>query len=213
MLDITFDYIWDNIVIPMSNRIYDKVLETDKDANISVHNLPQDKDAVYELYEEVRGALKQKYHYHEPGDKERRIDIHKVSACFANVIMEYKIYRFEVDEQTSDELFLSNAKLAYNVSLAIIKDNLVHKYEGNDDILDKLQRQDLMMPRTTDGHDRFNLGRIKTLVLNDIFLNDFDILSYSDMLYWVELFNIMLLEGKSASNYVEDDKERFCFDV
>lgn len=79
--------------------------------------------------------------------------------------------------------------------------------------MDKLQRQDLMMPRTTDGHDRFNLGRIKTLVLNDIFLNDFDILSYSDMLYWVELFNIMLLEGKSASNYVEDDKERFCFDV
>lgn len=57
MLNITFDYIWDNIVIPMSSRIYDKILETDKDANISVHNLPQDKDAVYELYEEVRSAL------------------------------------------------------------------------------------------------------------------------------------------------------------
>lgn len=213
MLNITFDYIWDNIVIPMSNRIYDKVLETDKDANLSVHNLPQDKEAVHELYEEVRGALKQKYHYHEPEDKERRIDIHKVSACFANVLMRYKIYDFEVNEQTSDAVFLSNAQLAYNVSLAIIKDNLVHKYESNDEILDKLQQQDLVMPRTTEGHDRFNLGRIKTLVLNDIFLEDFDILSYSDMLYWVELFNIMLLEGKPASNYVEDDNERFCFDV
>lgn len=213
MLDITFDYIWDNIVIPMSNRIYDKVLETDKDANISVHNLPQDKAAVYELYKEVKNTLKQKYHYHELEGQERRIDIHKVSACFANVLMKYKIYDFEINEQTSDEVFLSNARLAYNVSLAIIKDNLVHKYESNDEILDKLQRQDLMMPRTTNGHDRFNLGRIKTLVLNDIFLKDFDILSYSDMLYWVELFNIMLLEGKPTSNYVEDDKEHFCFDV
>lgn len=210
MENITFDYIWDNIVVPMSNCIYGKV---DKNANLSVHNSPQDKDAVYKLYGETKDILKQKYHYHEPKDKERRIDIHKVAACFASVLMSYKIYRFEIDEQTSDVVFLSNAQLAYNVSLAIIKDNLVYKYKSNHKILDKLQRQDLVMPRTTDGHDRFNLGRIKTLVLNDIFLENFDILSYSDMLYWVELFNIMLLEDKAASNYVEDEKERFCIDV
>ncbi len=69
------------------------------------------------------------------------------------------------------------------------------------------------MPKTTDEHDRFNLGRIKKLVLNDIFLENFDILSYSDMLYWIELFNIMLLEGKDISNYAEDKKEYFFLNV
>ena len=74
-------------------------------------------------------------------------------------------------------------------------------------------RSDLIMPKTTDEHDRFNLGRIKKLVLNDIFLENFDILSYSDMLYWIELFNIMLLEGKDISNYAEDKKEYFFLNV
>lgn len=202
MLDQTFDYIWDNIVFPMSERLKKHILEKDANANFSICNLPQDKDNVKKMYTETRDTLKQLYHYNNL-DKVRKIDIHKVAACFACIIMQYKIYKFEIDEETSDDVFLSNARLAYNVSLAIIKDNLVHKYSKNKEILNDLLCEDLRMPKTTDGHDRFSLGRAKTLALNDIFLDKFDILSYSDMLYWIELFNIMILENKAAIDCID----------
>ena len=44
-------------------------------------------------------------------------------------------------------------------------------------------------------------------MLNSIFLDKFDILSYSDMLYWVELFNIMILEDKKAVEYIAKSNE------
>ena len=51
------------------------------------------------------------------------------------------------------------------------------------------------MPSTNKGHDEYNAGRQKTLMLNDVFENEFDILTYSDMLFWIELYNRQLLEG------------------
>ena len=32
-------------------------------------------------------------------------------------------------------------------------------------------------------------GRVKTLALNDLYAIDFDIITYADMLYWIEKFN------------------------
>ena len=43
--------------------------------------------------------------------------------------------------------------------------------------------------------DEYNAGRQKTLMLNDVFENEFDILICSDMLFWIELYNRQLLEG------------------
>ena len=51
-----------------------------------------------------------------------------------------------------------------------------------------------MFPETNPGHDSYVLGRIKTLALNDIYGNDFDVLTYADMLFWIEKYNRKLLE-------------------
>lgn len=206
MLDITFDELWDGIVVPMSNDLHNRMIEVDKYTDVSVCNLPQDKVNFKKLYESTKDTLKQLYHYNN-SEKIRKIDIHKVAACFASVLMEYKVFRYEINEHTSDEVFLSNARLAYNVSLAIIKENILYKYKDDKDLLQFISTHKLYMPKTTEGHDRFSLGRTKTLMLNSIFLGKFDILSYSDMLYWIELFNIMILENKKASEYIEDSEE------
>lgn len=205
MLDITFDEIWDNIIVPISSNLGNKIKDIDNRAQITICNLPQDKELFKSLYESTRDTLKQLYHFNNL-DKVRKIDIHKVGACLASVIMEYKIFKFEVDESTSDEVFLSNARLAYSVSLAIIKENLLFKYRDDEDIMNYVKTHKLYMPRTTEGHDRFSLGRAKTLMLNNVFLEKFDLLSYSDMLYWIELFNIMILEDKKVINYIEQQE-------
>ena len=203
MLEITFDEIWDNIVVPMSNTLYEKITSIDNNVIISVRNLPQDKESVKTLYENTRDSLKQLYHFNN-ADKVRKIDIHKVAACFTSVLMEYGIFQYDINEETSDEVFLSNAQFAYSVSLAIIKENLLYKFKDNNEVANFISTHKLYLPKTTVGHDRFSLGCAKTLTLNSIFLEKFDVLSYSDMLFWIELFNIMILEDKKAIDYVEE---------
>lgn len=206
MLDITFDKIWDNVIVPMTDLLLERIKSVGDNAPVNVCNLPQDKEAVREIYESTKKELKQLYHYNS-NDEIQRIDIHKVAACFASVLMEYKIFRYEINEQINDEVFLSNAQLAFSVSLAIIKDNLLYKYRGDSDKANQIATHKLYMPQTTEGHDTFSLGRVKTLMLNSIFGGKFDILSYSDMLYWVELFNIMVLEDKKAIEYIAKPNE------
>lgn len=197
----TFDDIWENIIIPMTEKIYN-LIDDDEKEKVFIRNLPQDKENLRLLYDTTRDTLKQIYHYNNL-DKVRKIDIHKVAACFASIIMEYKIFQFKVEEGISDNVFLSNARLAYNISLAIIKDNLLYRYKDDEEKLNYIKSHQLYMPKTTEGHDDFNLGRIKTLMLNDIFLEKFDVLAYSDMLFWIELFNIMILEDNKTIEYVE----------
>ena len=207
MSDATFNEIWDNIIIPMTDLLFERIKGTDTVSQVQICNLPQDKGKVRELYESTKKELKQLYHYNSNSDEERRIDIHKIAACFASVLMEYKVFRYEIDEQVSDEVFLSNARLAFSVSMAIIKDGLLYKYKDDSDKVNWLITHKLYMPQTTEGHDTFILGRVKTLMLNSIFLDKFDILSYSDMLDWVELFNIMILEDKKAVEYIAKSNE------
>lgn len=46
-----------------------------------------------------------------------------------------------------------------------------------------------IFPETNKGHDEYLHGRVKTLALNDMYAIDFDILTYADMLYWIEKYN------------------------
>lgn len=91
-----------------------------------------------------------------------------------------------------------NAKLAYNVSKSLILVSLLYYYlkknkiEIVNNIMDK---GELYVPRTSEGHDEYNIGRQKTIALNDVFGNEFDILTYSDMMFWLEYYNRQILEG------------------
>ncbi len=48
---------------------------------------------------------------------------------------------------------------------------------------------------TTIGHDTYKIGRIKAMALNDINNIPFDLLGYSDMLFWIEHFNRQIIEN------------------
>ncbi len=101
-------------------------------------------------------------------------------------------------KKVSDNVFLFNARLAYNIGLGMIRMNLIVSYLNlnKQDIVDQLlATKQLRVQLTNEGHDEYNAGRQKTLMLNDVFENEFDILICSDMLFWIELYNRQLLEG------------------
>lgn len=205
MFESTFDYIWNNIIVVTARGIFCSIDEIDrKKSKFELRCSQLDHDNVFLLYNEVKNRLKQFYHYGN-NNMEKKIDIHKVAACFASVLMSYKLFSYELNADTTNQIYLSNANLAYSVSIGIIKMNLIYKYRSDEQILASIIENDLCVPKTTMGHDRYHEGRIKTIALNDVFENDFDILTYSDMLYWIELYNIMILENKNAKEYIDLD--------
>ena len=154
------------------------------------------KETIYSCYYQKKERLKQLYHFDGDSD-ECLIDVHKIAACFAAVLTEYKVFTYSIEEGLPDNILLLNARLAYDVSLDIITMNLLYYYitKGQKDNVDKLLQNGLCVPMTTKGHDEYNLGRIKTILLNDIFGNEFDVLTYSDMMFWIEYYNRQILEN------------------
>ncbi len=199
MLDITYEYVWQEIIYPNIKLLLDEISDDDIERfEIAVLNEKILKRTVLSNYEKKKNRLKEIYHF-DNGESDQRIDIHKVAACFASVLIEDKVFDFSIKEGLTDNIFLLNAKLAYNVSLDIIWMSLVYHYIncGHEDIADKiLKKGTLYVPITSNGHDEYNIGRQKTIALNDVFENEFDILTYSDMMFWIEHYNRQIYEQK-----------------
>ena len=199
MMDITYDYVWNEIIQPDIEILLDEIYKDDIDMfQVSIQNEKILKKKIYSNYEKKKDRLKELYHF-DNGDVDRRIDIHKIAACFAAVLIEDRVFSFIIKEGLTDDIFLLNAKLAYNVSTDIIFMSLVYHYikNGEKDIVNKiLKNGKLYVPITSNGHDEYNIGRQKTIALNDIYGNEFDILTYSDMMFWLEHYNRQILEHK-----------------
>lgn len=199
MLDITYDYVWKEVIYPNIKMLLNEIPENDIEAfEITVSDEKILKRLIFLNYEKKKNRLKEIYHF-DNGEDDRRIDVHKVAACFAAVLMEDKVFNFSIKDGLTDEIFLLNAKLAYNVSIDIILMALVYYYikRGNEDIANTiLEKGYLYVPPTSNGHDEYNIGRIKTIALNDVFENEFDILTYSDMMFWIEHYNRQIYENK-----------------
>lgn len=129
---------------------------------------------------------------------ENLIDQHKIAACMCKAFIQKKIFTFTINDNISQEMLLSNYEVAYAVSLRIIflyliEYYLTHSHTEYAQVLIDMKK--LMVPETTVTHDAYNMGRIKTLALNDYYGFDFDILTYSDMMYWIEHYNRQLIEN------------------
>lgn len=198
MLIETYEYIWRNVIEPNITCIADKAKNSSQNSALVADDMAQIKEKILKSYEKKRDELKSSYHF-DDGDKpeERKIDCHKIAACFAAVIYEEKIFSYDLSKDVTDDVFLANARLAYYVSLGILYINLVYQYGCNHkrEIANKLLEQKrLKVPPTNPGHDPYNVGREKTLALNETFGNGFDILTYSDMMFWIEYYNRQILE-------------------
>lgn len=197
--EITYEFIWSEIIEPTIVRIKTSIqTEMRTRYNFTMQDLVLVKNSIYTLYEKKRDRIKELYHF-DNGEGERLIDIHKIAACFAAVLIENPIFEYsmEIDGDVPDCIFLANAELSYSVSLGIIYIGLIGDYAklDRDDLVGRLTSQGkLLVPQTTKGHDDYNLGRIKTIALNDVFDIEFDVLTYSDMMFWIEFYNRQKLE-------------------
>lgn len=204
MTDTTYDYIWSEIIQPDIKSLLDNITQDDINMfQVSLEDEKKLKKKIYSSYEKKKDRLKKLYHF-DNGDADRRIDIHKIAACFASVLIEDKVFSFIIKEGLTDDIFLLNARLAYNVSTDIILMSLVYHYikNGKKDIAYKiLENGKLYVPTTSNGHDEYNVGRQKTIALNDVFGNEFDILTYSDMMFWLEHYNRQILEHKIEMSF------------
>ena len=195
MKEETYNYIWDEIIKDNFNELYNQ-LSNDEKMQLSVKPLDKLKKDVYDKYMFENGRIKELYHFGTA--EEKIIDIHKIAACFTKVFIEEKVFQYSLKEKISDRVLLLNAHLAYNIGLGLIRMNLMVSYltlKKQDIVEQLLATKQLKVPLTNAGHDEYNIGRQKTLMLNDVFENEFDILTYSDMLFWIELYNRQLLEG------------------
>ena len=198
MTNETYDYIWKNVIEPniieVSKPIQEEASTFSFKSSVDMRKV---KTQILKRYKVKRDRLKELYHYGNSVKEDNLIDCHKIAACFASVLFDYKVFSYEIKTGLTDDIFLANARLAYRVSLGIIYISLLFHYQkdGEGSIVDKLQNMEhLEVPPTNPGHDEYNLGREKTIVLNDVFDNEFDVLTYSDMLFWIEYYNRQLLE-------------------
>lgn len=198
MKDINFDFLWDILIVKLIEQLY-KEFDKDKieEFDIRIKDKEIVKKNIYREYNKIRKSLKQKYYY-KGNSPNAKIDNHKIASCFCKSLINNKIFVFKIKKEISNELFLINYRLAYQVSIGIIYITLIDYYNclGKTEIVNKLIKQKtLLVPNTTEGHDDYNWGRIKTLALNDMYGNEFDLLTYSDMMFWIEHYNKLIMDG------------------
>ena len=156
----------------------------------------QTKKNVFSEYNLIRDDLKRKC-YSEFDRSTAKIDQHKIAACFCRALIQKKVFSFNIDNSISSKMLLSNYELAYTVSLRIIYFYLIDYYSRFEDrkFLERLVDQKcLKVPETTGSHDAYHEGRLKTLALNDYYGLPVDLLTYADMMYWIEHYNKQIIE-------------------
>lgn len=204
MKDETFKYIWNEIILKTIVSLENLFTKEDKvQYGFSVRNLKSVEKNVYSDYNSIKRQLKKDYYDASKSERnsKNRIDNHKIAACICYSLLQNKVFIFEVQDGMPQNMFTINYELAYTVSLRFIFTTLVAQYKniGREDLATKLlNQQSLFIPITSAGHDEYHDGRIRTLALNDVYGNTFDILTYSDMMFWIEYYNRQMIEQTLA---------------
>lgn len=203
MEDITYDWLWNKIektIIAIEQRITDRYGDVLGLCNFRRTYGADTKNVIRLEYNKIRDELKSQCYLEADKEKikEHQIDQHKIAACMCKAMINKKVFAFDVSLDLPDEIWLCNYRLAYTVSLQIIFLYLIDYYIKNDEEKAKqlMEQGTLMVPQTTQSHDEYNKGRIKTLALNDYYGNEINLLEFSDMLYWIEYYNRQILENK-----------------
>lgn len=200
MKDETFKYIWNEIILKAIASLENQFLEEDKlQYGFGVRNLKSLEKSVFADYNTIKRQLKKDYYNASKGNcnPKNRIDNHKIAACICYSLLQNKVFIFEVHDGMPKNMFTINYELAYTVSLGFIFTTLIAQYKniGREDLANKLLgQQSLFVPMTSAGHDEYHDGRIRTLALNDVCGNTFDVLTYSDMMFWIEYYNRQTIE-------------------
>lgn len=207
MKDETYIYLWENAF----QKAIDDVLcsipdEVQREYNLSyVDGLEKKKELILQEYNIQRQNLRTKYF--DMGEQgEKLIDIHKVCACFTAAMLKVRVFQYTAKMPMKVEIFYSNYTLAFLVGIHIMYLCLLSDlYDENQALFEFLKdKKTFVFPETNKGHDEYVQGRIKTLALNDIYEIDFDLLTYADMLFWIEKYNKDILIAELPAEKKED---------
>ena len=179
----TFEYLWEQGIVPAVKNVIDEIPEKQRNgcgvkSDVSRKSL----ERLYNEYEFLRKQVKEKY-FNEADEQ------HKIDACITGALLKIKLIDFKMNDKVPVSVAMSNYAVAFLASNYILYLFLLSDLErdAKDELYSKLEEQGtFLFPETNKGHDSYVQGRIKALALNDAYKNDFDILAYADMLFWIE---------------------------
>lgn len=198
-----FCYLWEQgIVKAAQNVIREIAAEHIEKYKVELDVSDEMFKIVYREYDELRLQVREKF-FNAGDNGKNRIDVHKICACITGALMNVRMISFDITgEKLPKDIVYSNYAVAFLASMHVMYLFLLSDYEkeGKIDCYNKLKKcSTFIFPETNPGHDSYIQGRIKTLALNDICGVDFDVLTYADMLFWIEKYNKDLLESGKLS--------------
>ena len=194
----TFNFLWEQGIKKAAQDVYHDFFNSTqmaKDYNIKIDLSDEMSKKLYCEYDRIKTQVREKYFNAGENDK-NKIDVHKICACITGALLNKKILSIETTKESSTipfEFAYANYAIAFLASIYTMYLFVLSDFEkaGENECYNELEkRATFIFPTTNPGHDKYIEGRIKTLALNDIYKNDFDILMYADMLFWIEKFNI-----------------------
>lgn len=201
----TFKYIWEQGIAKSAKDVYneiDPILRDKYSVNMDISEAMCGR--LYEEYDAIRQQVREKY-FDTGENDENKIDGHKICACITGALLNVRIISYKIlDEEMPVKLVFANYAVAFLASIYVMYLFLLSDFENDGEIKchDKLKdKSTFVFPTTNPGHDSYVQGRIKTLALNDIYGNDFDILTYADMLFWIERYNKELIYNELQLAY------------
>ena len=194
----TFTYLWKQAIVKAADDVIAEILQDMKDKyNVRLDSSEHEFEKLYRAYNRYRNQIRSRY-FDVGEKKENLIDGHKICACITGALLDVHLISFDMNAgDVTFDVAYSNYATAFWGGIYVLYLLLVSDYirENDTDAIRKLEKQGtFVFPETNPGHDSYVLGRIKTLALNDIYGNDFDVLTYADMLFWIEKYNRKLLE-------------------
>lgn len=201
----TFEYIWRQGIAKAAQDVFDEIspaLREKYSVRIDVSNAMCQK--LYHQYEDVRLLIRKKY-FDTGKDEENKIDGHKICACITGALLNVRMINYEMpDEEMPVKVVYANYEVAFLSAIYVMYLFLLSDLErdGKTELYEELKKQaTFVFPKTNFGHDSYVQGRIKTLALNDLCGNDFDVLTYADMLFWIERYNKEMIYNKLQMKY------------
>lgn len=188
-----FDYLWENAVLNALHNVWEEQeFDAYKDAyNIIPRDSKGDMERVRALYETYRDFTKNRF-FDMGEDGNNLMDVHKVASCLTGALVKFKMLQYDVKEGLPIELMLSNYAIAFIAGINVVYlADLADTCETDNGLYEKLLgMKSFVFPSTNPGHDPYVEGRVKTLAINDLNGIDFDVLTYADMLFWIEKYNL-----------------------
>ena len=196
----TFKYIWKQGIAKSAQDVFDGISPALRE-KYSVHIDVSDAMCInlFHEYENVRHSVREKY-FDTGKNGENKIDGHKICACITGALLNVRMITYSMSgEELPVKVVYANYEVAFLAAIYVMYLFLLSdfEHEGNMECYNELKsRATFAFPKTNSGHDPYVQGRIKTLALNDLCGNDFEVLTYADMLFWIERYNKELIYRK-----------------